>query len=200
MKIMCRVLSNVGIDYQLANWLIWAPAHFDVEVVHTDSNGVTEWRNIVTGKDFLPSDADVLWFVDSDTIPPQTLKWLPLVQDCDVFGLPYRGYTPRDVYWHVFKYMGVKKGKRHYGSIQRKDWPTSPTMEVDALGTGCTLIHRRVFEAMPKYPFNLIRNDDWTVGTEDMNFCYEARKKGFKVWASTKYTCGHVKDINLKDF
>ncbi len=57
------------------------------------------------------------------------------------------------------------------------------------------LIHRRVLEhTKMKEPFlrsTVLRE----VISEDLNFCYRARKAGFKVYTHFDYPCGHLKEV-----
>ena len=67
--------------------------------------------------------------------------------------------------------------------------------EVDAIGTGCMLIKRKVLEAL-EAPFTRIWNKDGTMDTGvDFHFCEQAKAKGFKVWAHYDYLCNHFKAI-----
>jgi GT2 family glycosyltransferase len=72
-------------------------------------------------------------------------------------------------------------------------------VEVDAVGAGCLLIHRKVFEAIKKPYFLFQYNDDgiMTLG-EDFYFCQKAQKAGFKIWVDRKMVTSHFKTIDLK--
>jgi len=72
--------------------------------------------------------------------------------------------------------------------------------EVDAIGTGCFIIARRVFEDhwMREAPFQRTYNKDGTVDRgNDIAFCERARKYGFKIYAHFDYPCFHFNELEL---
>lgn len=112
----------------------------------------------------------------------------------------------------IFKYRGKHKDKwgrsTHQWQPMRKlvyEWLVSngvpmrdgaftideasgdPLVECDAVATGCMLIHRSVLEKMKPPWF------EYTVGgnSEDLIFCYNARKAGFPVYCDLSTVCGH---------
>ena len=72
--------------------------------------------------------------------------------------------------------------------------------ECDAIGTGCLLVRRRVFEDKDlKIPFQA-GYDQWgqMVLTEDIRFCEKARRAGYKVYADFAQFADHfVQGISL---
>lgn len=197
MDIMVRICTNTSVDRELARWMVWfaRESEWDIDIHYTYSHGVQEHRNLVV-REFLRTECTHLWFIDADTIPPRSLRWLDFLSDSvQILGCPYPGYVNTTVYWHVYR-----KKDRHYASIVRKNWPNEPIFEVDALGTGCIVISREVFLKINRPdPFCLVRHQDGRIGTEDYFFSNEAQNAGFKLWACPKYTCGHIKDVNLKE-
>jgi hypothetical protein len=109
--------------------------------------------------------------------------------DKDIVACPTRQYHEGQLYWVVMR--AVDDGYQGYLKKQRG------LMEVDAVGTGCILIARRVLENI-KGPFVREWNEDGTqrLGT-DFAFCKRAKKKGFRVWAHWDYPCAHFKELNL---
>lgn len=82
------------------------------------------------------------------------------------------------------------------------EWfPRVGLQEVDAVGTGCFLAHRRVFEHTDmKAPFHRIYNEDGTVERgNDIAFCEKAKAAGFKVWAHFDYSCDHYNELPLNE-
>lgn len=192
MDLFVRILTNTSVDRELAQWLIWfaRESEWDIDIHYTFSHGVAEHRNVVL-HEFLKTECSHLWFIDADTIPPKNLRWLDfLSDDVQILGCPYPGYFRGKLFWHVYD-------KGH--PIRRSNW-SYPLMSVDVMGTGCLVIDRRVFEKIGRPdPFCLVRNKDGSIGTEDVFFCETAKHLGVNVYAATKYTCGHIKDINLKN-
>jgi GT2 family glycosyltransferase len=72
--------------------------------------------------------------------------------------------------------------------------------EVDAVGSGCLLLSRKVLEEV-KAPFMREWNDDGVAVTgQDFAFCKRAKKAGFKIYAHWDYVCSHFKEIDLLGF
>jgi hypothetical protein len=61
-------------------------------------------------------------------------------------------------------------------------------IECDAVGFGCVLIRREVFEAI-QYPY--FEADPETGGAEDFDFCEKARAAGYKIWADFSIQANH---------
>ena len=101
----------------------------------TDAN-----RNEIVAGGFLDDGADYLFFMDDDTVPPvdAILRLLrlgyPLVSG--LYFMPSEPYNP-------IAYM-KKEGTGLYEAVY--DYPKGGLFEVDAIGMGCALIHRSVYE------------------------------------------------------
>jgi len=146
---------------------------------------------------FMAGDYDFWLNIDTDNPPIDNP--LDLIElDKDIIGLPtpiwyFKIILKNPIYWNVYKYV---KGK----DIYKEYFPQKGLQEVDAIGTGCFLISRRVFEnkQMRKAPFERNLNKDGTVRKgNDIAFCEKARKQGFKIFAHFDYRCNHFKELNL---
>ena len=133
---------------------------------------------------------DYLLIIDCDNPPtknPLDLCFLNL----DIVGCPTPQWNEVDsfpIYWVAMD--KVKGGWKPHKS-------TSGLQEVDAVGTGCMLIHRRVLESL-QAPFTRKWNKDGTMNTGvDFNFCQKAKEKGFKIYAHYDYPCDHFKELSL---
>jgi hypothetical protein len=147
---------------------------------------------------FMEEDHDYWLSIDYDN-PPMNNP-LDLVEfDRDIIGLP----TPvvhfddtklgeRPVYYNAYKYVSEEKGYT--------EWPDKTGLQkVDAIGTGCFLISRRVFEnpEMRKAPFTRKTNPDGTVERgNDLSFCERAKKYGFEIYAHFDYLCRHYNEVD----
>lgn len=150
--------------------------------------------------EFLKSDCDYWLSIDSDN--PPVNNPLDLVElDLDVVGLP----TPiwhnagkkgeRPVYWSAYDYASDVDAYREH---QVRDG----LQQVDAIGTGCFLIARRVFEhpEMQKGAFIRKLYPDGTVHKgNDMSFCERVKGCGFTVWAHFGYPCKHFSELELNE-
>jgi len=145
--------------------------------------------------DFLKGGED-FWLTMDDDNPP-TKNPLDLIElDCDIIGMP----TP---VWH-----SAVKGDRPYyfnaldaedGGWKPHEFITSGIEEVDAVGSGCMLISRRVMLAMQDdLPFmrQWKANGRVDVGC-DYSFCRKAKAKGFRIWSHPEYVCNHFNELPL---
>jgi hypothetical protein len=151
--------------------------------------------------DFLAGGEDYLLMIDSDN--PPTDNPLDLVAlDMDVVGCP----TP---VWH---FTGNKPGERPiyenaYKYIPEEDayteWPDKIGLQkVDAVGTGCILVAKRVLEhpGMRKGANQRTLHPDGTVNKGgDIMFCETAKKCGFEIYAHYNYRCLHFKEVELHE-
>lgn len=136
-------------------------------------------------------DADWLFFLDSDVIPPRdTILRLTKHNKPIVSGVYCRRSNP------VAVPVMLKDGQWIV------DLPKNQLIDVDLVGAGCLLIHRDVLTTLPpqrpgKHWF------DWRVDmkgicipqeclSEDFTFCYHAKKHGFDVLVDTSIHCKHV--------
>ncbi|MDR2412834.1 MAG: hypothetical protein LBD50_01320 [Rickettsiales bacterium] len=78
-------------------------------------------------------------------------------------------------------------------NISISQLPEDMVMEIRGGGMGCALIKTDVFRAMPtKTWFRYINYDNGYVLSEDLFFCDEARKAGYKIFCHTGVRCGHI--------
>lgn len=148
--------------------------------------------------DFLGKGYHYWLNIDADN--PPTNNPLDLVElDKDIIGCP----TP---IW----YFTDKMGERPYyfnaydydSSVDayREHQPQKGLQRVDAIGTGCFLVARRVFESpfMRKAPFARRWNEDGTMDRgNDMAFCERARNQGFEIYAHYDYLCDHFSELSM---
>lgn len=129
--------------------------------------------------------------MDADN-PPKRNPLDLLALDVDIVGLPTpiwrcESYDTWPWYWNVYQ--------RKPDTYGYQPWPKRSGLQpVDAIGTGCFLAHRRVFEHpdMQRGAFLRIWNADGTVEKgNDIAFCERARRAGFGIWAHFGYPCDH---------
>lgn len=153
-----------------------------------------------TLNDFMDGGEDYWLNIDADN--PPLRNPLDLIDlDLDVVGCP----TPvwhwtgqegeRPIYWNAYRSVPEKGA---YTEWQPRDGLQC----VDAIGTGCFLVNRRVFEhpEMRKAPFQRTYNEDGTVDKgNDIAFSERARAHGFKIWAHFDYPCRHFHEVDLHE-
>ncbi len=150
-----------------------------------------------------------LFMFDADeSLPPQALirllSWnLPIVS-----GIVFLANIDRPAP-AIYKYEHKKQGRYYYSSkiTEVENYLTGhkeeqgkelgvvlsttkdELIECDAVGTGCLLVHRSVFEAI-KPPY-FVLNSGGRVSGEDFSFCRKVKRAGFKIYADPGVLCGH---------
>ena len=143
------------------------------------------------------------WWLSIDADNPPMRNPLDLIElDRDIMGCPtpvyhYTGEQPgeRPIYWNAYQFDAPTGLYR--------EWPVKEGLQrVDAVGTGCILINRRVFEhpEMRKGPFMRRWNEDGTVERgNDIAFCERAREHGFEIWCHFDYPAEHMVEVPLNE-
>ena len=148
---------------------------------------ITASRNLL--RDYmLKNNYDYYFSMDQDTIPSSDIIERLMRHGKEIVSGVYFtfhmvnsrpaevpvAWTDWDDKTETMKYLDV----RHLGKPQ--------LLEVSAFGMGCVLAKR---EAMEKIPF---RFDEKKGGFEDVYFCYDARKLGYKLYLDTTARCDHI--------
>jgi len=150
--------------------------------------------------DFMKGDYAFWLNIDTDNPPLQNPLDL-VVLNKDIIGLPtpiwhYEGEKgERPVYWNGYDYDSSTGAYREH---QTRDG----LQKVDAVGTGCILIARRVFEnkQMRIKPFERKLNEDGTVNKgNDISFCERAKEQGFEIYCHYDYPCDHFSENSLNE-
>lgn len=155
-------------------------------------------RNLLA-KQMLKTDCDWLMMCDND-VAPQTdiLDMLDEVTDEMDVVLPlchiWHGNT--GTVMTVLRPLETQTNEPQDLIKRIEDLPR--WMELEAAGTGCIFIRRRVFEGMG-YPYFTYTFDENHAlrDTEDIVFSREARKAGFRIWGHTRYLAAHHHTCDL---
>lgn len=165
---------------------------YKILVSYPQDKPITQNRNKIV-QDFLSrKEYDYLMMVDDDIVPPPNILDL-----CDF---------QKDI---IAPVMFTFQGKKvvHLAMRRTKDGKYAPIsfkgneglIEVDATGTGCIIIHRRVLENI-KFPFRNEYDADGIKKTGlDFNFCTRAKKLGYQTWVHLDYISSHYATIDLKE-
>lgn len=153
-------------------------------------------------EEFLQTDCDVLWFLDSDVAPQSSLwdKYLAYYEEWELAAAPYPLFIgqhsadgPQIVYGI---YNGMDKG-----GFRPSDIPREGIAFVDGAATGCMMIKRHILEGMQKPYFEFKYNPetrDMTEG-EDLGFCKKMYEAGHKFFVDYAQVCKHYKNVCLRD-
>jgi len=152
----------------------------------------------------MKTDADALWFVEEDVIPPPgaLLGLFALLKDYTIAALDYPVWTEGGERWSCV--CRDQDG----GPIDRPS-----TNGIRYCGLGCTLVRRELFDRLP-YPwfrsdmqFQIVRIGDSTrlvevpvsyeYGGQDIYFAHRALESGFTIGELTGMTAGHARVVAL---
>lgn len=181
----CREMSRFSECYDsLMNLQRPLGTHF---IQCRSMHGPANWN--LLGKLMLERDLEWLFCTEDDHIyQPHTLMRL-LEHDKDIVsGL----YLKRDYPFEPVAYYEVGDGN---GSIRSHylDDSEGGLVEVDAVGVGCLLIRRKVFETLPA-PWWILTAPPAAPDmiNSDVEWCRAAKRHGFSIWCDLDLSVGHV--------
>jgi len=141
--------------------------------------------------DFLQTDFEFLLMNDSDVVPPPDILDLAGFRK-DIISPLIFVRKDNDV-----PPMLLKKNDEGELTIMKK-FELNSLYEVDAVGTGCIMIHQRVFYHLEKPYFKYRMTPDGKLDLgEDFDFCERAKARNLKVFAHTGYIAKHFGKIDL---
>lgn len=153
-------------------------------------------RNCIVDE-FLESDCDLIWFLDSDIVPAKhTLDLVTMHYDkWQVAGCPYPilmsipGERARQIVFTAYK--GLKDGKAFYPAAI----PYEGVEYVDALATGCIFIKKEVFAKLekPYFEFKFSNEQREVIEGEDLGFFLKLSQLGIRPLTDYSMVCKHYK-------
>lgn len=151
---------------------------------------ISKWRNIVKTRNDMVKEAikgySHLFFMDSDMMFPENTLSRLLRHDLDIVGGLYTVKLP-PYNTTIFRNNG-KLWQSYNPSVGEG------LIEVEGIGTGCLLIKTDVLKKMdwPYFWYAESPDEKENMMTEDVYFCIEAKKKGYRIHCDTSVHCGHV--------
>lgn len=150
--------------------------------------------------EFLKSDCTHLFFIDSDTIPPDDALDKLIAVDADIAtGItPIIEYDPN----RRNESSGFYKRSNIIGMDDTLVQADTGIVNIKTAGGSCLLIKRKVIEELSKPIFRFIYKDCHPAGvsfgkktmmSEDYYFCAKALDKGFTLKCDTNIVCRHQK-------
>lgn len=186
-------------------------AAFELKVLNGSSplTYPIEYQRNKMAEDFLATDCDWLWFIDSDVLPTEnSLELLKLLGKADIVAgiypiLSLPASKKPEMIWSFYEARD-----NLFSEFRDKSINDNRVVEADAAGTGCMLLSRKVLsderlqvapDCTPPALFHTPRQPNGKVGgTEDMEFCGRARRLGYRLLVDTGVRWGHMKfgDLN----
>jgi GT2 family glycosyltransferase len=142
---------------------------------------------------FLEGNADYLFWIDDDILPPANCLEKFLTADKDIIGaaafaMKYEnevGYP----YPVTLRYNDEKKYVVHYGQ---------GIEECDATGGACVMFKRKVYETVERpYEFQYYKNGTLAL-TCDFDVFQKCQKAGFKLFIDFSLVCDHIRVASLR--
>ncbi len=156
--------------------------------------------------EFLATDCDILWFLDSDVVPPTHI--LDIVvhnhEKWQCAGAPYPVYMPvpgtGEMSLCFTAYKGIANNPDGRG-IYMSETPQEGQEFIDGLATGCLFIKREVFDKLQKPYFEFKYNPESRriIEGEDLGFALKCHDQGIKFFVDYSMVCKHFKRICLLD-
>lgn len=168
---------------QIRNYKITVGVDIGHQIVHN--------RNALVNR-FLKTDCEWIFFIDTDTIPPNNVLDMTK-HKLDICSGYYYQWMNKKLIPLIFK-------RFKNGYIAHKGTPTKikNVVEVDGVGAGCLLINRKVFKDIKKPYFLVVYNDEGLYSeTEDLYFCKKAIKAGYKIHVDKMMAASHIKTVDL---
>jgi GT2 family glycosyltransferase len=154
-------------------------------------------------EDALTTDPEWVLFLDSDVIPPIPAYHQLRNRGVDIVSGQYYMDNPDGVHPAMWKLD-------ENGSPAISGYDREGLINVDAVGMGCLLVNREVFESLePPYfrwtrgfddhPWDLQHQGERPGISEDFYFCHKALEAGYDIYVDTTVKCIHEKRCYLTD-
>lgn len=170
---------------------------YPTSLVHRVSHDFA--RNMVV-RDFLASDCDILWFLDSDVVPhPDVLDIIYEKDKWQAAGAPYPLFITQKG-WDGPQVVLAVYGKTEKGFYPR-EIPNDGFAFVDGIATGCLFLKKEVFQSLTE-PYFEHRYDNITrelIEGEDLGFCRKLSESGTQFYINFSHICKHYKRVDLLD-
>lgn len=160
---------------------------------------ISKARNMVVRTFLDKSEADYLFMCDTDMLfQHDAIERLMDSDEMFISGFCMTG-EQRPV-------PAMYREAQHSGTFcPITEYPIDEIIDVDAVGSACSLIHRDVYKAvereLPNEAAQWYQEEQmgkWLVG-EDFTFCMRARKCGYKVKVDTSVKVAHIKPMLIGD-
>lgn len=203
MKILISIPTSPGDPYIhkhvcMATDRILMDRRYDVTIIRPSHNPFENNLHHIVN-DFLAGEYNFWLSIDADN-PPMNNPLDLIEYNRDIIGLPTPVWhfteqpNERPVYWNGYDYVTEEDAYKEHE-------PKQGLQEVDAVGTGCFLVSRRVFlDERMQGSFTRQLNKDGTVNKgNDISFCERAKSCGFNIFCHYDYPCMHFVELELNE-
>jgi hypothetical protein len=134
-------------------------------------------------------NADYLFMIDDDMVAPDDLFERLWTDDKDIVApLAFtRNFPHKPVMYSCIEGWDPVIQQEHFTNHAVMRYPKDKLVQCDAVGFGAVLIKTSVLRGLEQ-PWFMNPNKTG----EDINFCYQAKKKGFYTWMDTRIKLGHL--------
>ncbi|MFC1753527.1 glycosyltransferase family 2 protein [Thermoproteota archaeon] len=143
-------------------------------------------RNMIRDH-FLKSKYDYLFSLDSDILPPPDAIQKLIRADSDIASGVYLCRQVIEGQHHIQPVIYRPNDDGSVITVTKDEVTPNKLMAIAVCGMGCCLIKKEVMEKIEFRPFSQSKT-----GGEDVAFCTDARKNGFKIVANTEVKCDHM--------
>lgn len=187
----------------------------------TKSTGALDLAREQTVEDALQTDPEWIFFVDSDVLPPvDAFQRLRRHDEPVVSGLYYMdGEQVHPAFWVLDEENSPSTVDIQDGAVliaqpdgsSRRVFPgPNGLVGADAVGMGCLLVHRSVFDDLDRpwfrwtkgyddHPWDLRSSGGGPGISEDFFFCHKLSEAGYEIYVDTNVRCAHEKGCLLTD-
>jgi hypothetical protein len=182
----------VEVDTFKSMWDLRVPNNCELEFQYFFGYNIQQIRNLQASW-MLNNAYDYVLHVDSDMkFPAHTLEQLLSIQT-DRIGITSGIYIQRhdhDKVCEVYVSDSHTGGHKH---LPAHALTPHRVLEVEAVGFGCCLVHRKVYEQVQNPWFEYKNDLDFrNVISEDVDFCMKAKQAGFQTAVHTGLHYGHI--------
>ena len=174
----------------------WLNRDIEVDIVLQPTTIIHDGR-FALAQHAIKNKYDYILWIDSDMVFESTVLYDLLEADKDIVtAVCFMRRAPYEPCIYSKMRMGATLEEDQIEKYY--DYPEG-VFEVEACGLAMVLMKVVVLEDIilkTGQPFFPIKSDHRTLG-EDLSFCYNARKSGHKIWATSKPVVGHIGKMNV---
>jgi len=146
---------------------------------------IIDSRNILRKK-VLDEGYDYFFSLEQDVIPPKDVIERMLNHNKKIITGVYFSYQTNNGVRLLVPLLWKRIDENEVRFMLEKEVIEPKLIEVGACGVGCILIHKNVLKKV-KFRF-----DEKSQCFDDMWFCHDSYKQGFKIFADTSLKCTHL--------